>query len=161
MLCSFITPRHDTPNEKPKYLSHPRADRNTYNVTEQKQTSGANEKHTHGERARSGANDIIFIFVNEFRTKREEKLLTSAGLYYFLMSTIKFAVYESRKSTKGGSRIEWEIKQTKKKEAISFDFFSFSLRGRSAGKLCKRQRNTKFIALLLNHQRLAHKTRFS
>jgi hypothetical protein len=48
-------------------------------------------KHTFGESERDGrlrarereANDIIFIFVNEFRTRK--KLLTSAGLYFSVL----------------------------------------------------------------------------
>lgn len=116
---------------------------------ENKQASETKKKYTQRERA--GANDIIFIFVNEFRTHKK-KLLTSAVLYYFSVSrcrqsnllftrkTWEDADEHKRRLTKLN---ENQINKKKQFRLISFQFFNL--------KRWKRTRG--FIALLLNHHR--------
>lgn len=69
-------------------------------------------KQTKQARRERGANDIIFIFVNEFRTEEEKKkLLTSAGLYFVshdVDNQNRCSRESERRSTKGGLRFEWK-----------------------------------------------------
>lgn len=109
--------------------------RNAYD--EWKQTN-----ETSSERAR-GANDIIFIFVNEFWTEKEKKkktFLTSVGLY-FVSLDVDNQNCCSRESERRVQKADYDANENQiNKKAISLDFFH---------PIWKWKWNK--IALLLNH----------
>lgn len=106
---------------------------------EWKQTSKRKTKHenrkkyTYGERGKErarGANDIIFILVNEFWTRK--KNLTSPGLYFCALSRCRQSNFLFTSDEGSGGRIrrrrrrsEWKSNK-KQFRLILFLFFSFS-----------------------------------
>lgn len=126
MLFSFSRPRHDTPANHNIYHSGEKIYEQCYGMKTNKR---AKQKKKYTQRERAGANDIIFIFVNEFRTHKK-KLLTSAVLYYFSVSRCRQSnLLFTRKTWEDADEHKRRLtklneNQINKKKAISLDFIS-------------------------------------
>lgn len=117
-----------------------------------------NRNETNAERREHGANDIIFIFVNEFRTKN--KFLTSAGIFFlffsFFCSTIEVAVHEIADGGMWGPGREGNKRRLRKKlnrksnKIMKSNFAWFPFKSFFSRLVFKWK--WEFIALLLNHQ---------